>query len=239
MAKTNRRTLKEYFGKGKKPDSAQFTDLIDSMLNIVDDGFSKSAERGLLLSPLNDEGAVMEVRRNILDGEPAWIVALGKQGELHIRRGLEEKALVTLCRDGHIVLGDTGKVTLDVKGAVRADSFAGSYLEGKVPADSQWQDIGGMDYGCIGYRVEAACGLKGQGRYALAEVTAMHCFGKHPRIWSRRSWFGGRFNKIQFRWHSEGLHCGLQMRTRSDYGEDVWIHYRVSRLFDMDFVTRH
>lgn len=238
MAKTNRRTLKEYFGKGKKPDGGQFADLIDSMLNIVDDGFNKSAERGLLLSPLNEEGAVMEVRRNILDGDPAWIVALGKQGELLIRRGTEENPLVTLGADGRIMLGDTGKVTLHVKGTVRADSFAGAWLEGAVPADSRWQDIGGMDYGCMGYRIEAACGLKGKGRYALADVTAMHCFGKHPRIWSRRSWFGGRFNKIQFRWRVEGLNCGLQMRTRSDYGEGVCIHYRVSRLFDMDFVTR-
>lgn len=238
MAKTNRRTLKEYFGKGKKPDGGQFADLIDSMLNIVDDGFNKSAERGLLLSPLNDEGAVMEVRRNILDGDPAWIIALGKQGELLIRRGTQETPLVTLGADGCITLGDTEKVALRVKGTVHADSFAGACLEGTVPADSQWQDIGGMDYGCIGYRIEAACGLKGKGRYALAEATAMHCFGKHPRIWSRRSWFGGRFNKIQFRWHAEGLNCGLQMRTRSDYGEDVRIHYRVSRLFNMDFITR-
>lgn len=238
MAKTNRRTLKEYFGKGKKPDSGQFADLIDSMLNIVDDGFSKSAERGLLLSPLDDEGAVMEVRRNILDGDAAWIIALGKQGELHIRRGTEEKSLVTLCRDGRITLGDADKMTLEVKGTVCADSFTGNYLEGKLPANGQWQNVGGMDYGCFGYHVEAACGLKGKGRYALADVTAIHCFGKHPRIWSRRSWFGSRFNKIQFRWHSEGLNCGLQLRTRSDYGEDVWVHYRVSRLFDMDFVTR-
>ena len=88
MAKTNRRTLKEYFGKGKKPDSGQFADLIDSMLNIVDDGFNKSAERGLQLSPLDDEGAVMEIRQNILDSEPAWIVALGKGGELHIHLSL-------------------------------------------------------------------------------------------------------------------------------------------------------
>ena len=238
MAKTNRRTLKEYFGKGKKPDSGQFADLIDSMLNIVDDGFNKSAERGLLLSPLDDDGAVMEIRQNILDGEPAWVVALGKGGELQIHRGLDEEALVTLSQDGKIVLGAGHKIDLEVRGSIHADSFVGTCLQGKVAANGQWQNIGGMDYGCMGYRVEAACGLKGKGRYALAEATAMHCFGKHPFIRCSRSWFGSRFNKIQFRWHSEGLNCGLQMRTRSDYGEDVWVHYRIKRLFDMDFVSR-
>lgn len=238
MAKTNRRTLKEYFGKGKKPDSGQFADLIDSMLNIVDDGFNKSAERGIMLSPLDDEGAVMEIRQNILDGNPAWIIALDKGGKLHIRRGTEEAPLITLSQDEKIILGDDKKISLEVNGAIRADTFEGRYLEGKVPANGQWHNIGDMEYGCVGYHIEAACGLKGQGRYALAYVTAMHCFGKHPCIRYARSWFGSRFNKIQFRWHSEGLNCGLQVRTRSDYGPDVWVQYRVTRMFDMDFVTR-
>lgn len=238
MAKTNRRTLKEYFGKGKKPDSGQFADLIDSMLNIVDDGFNKSAERGLQLSPLDDEGAVMEIRRNILDNEPAWIVALGKGGELNIHRGLDEEPSVSLFQDGKIVLGTKDKIELEINGTVRADSFTGNYLKGKVPANGQWQNIGELEYGCMGYQIEAACGLKGKGRYALAEATAIHCFGKHPSIRSSHSWFGSRFNRIQFRWYSEGLNCRLQVRTRSDYGEDVWVYYCIKRLFDMDFVSR-
>ncbi|WP_294592926.1 hypothetical protein [uncultured Bacteroides sp.] len=238
MAKTNRRTLKEYFGKGKKPDSGQFADLIDSMLNIVDDGFNKSAERGLQLSPLDDEGAVMEIRRNILDNEPAWIVALGKGGELNIHRGLDEEPSVSLFQDGRIVLGTKDKIELEINGTVRADSFTGNYLKGKVPANGQWQNIGELEYGCMGYQIEAACGLKGKGRYALAEATAIHCFGKHPSIRSSHSWFGSRFNRIQFRWYSEGLNCRLQVRTRSDYGEDVWVYYCIKRLFDMDFVSR-
>lgn len=238
MAKTNRRTLKEYFGKGKKPDSGQFADLIDSMLNIVDDGFNKSAERGLQLSPLDDEGAVMEIRRNILDNEPAWIVALGKGGELNIHRGLEEEPLVSLFQDGKIVLDTKDKIELEINGTVRADSFTGNYLKGQIPANGQWQNIGELEYGCVGYQIEAACGLKGKGRYALVEATAIHCFGKHSSIRSSHSWFGSRFNRIQFRWYSEGLNCRLQVRTRSDYGEDVWVHYCIKRLFDMDFVSR-
>ena len=135
MAKTNRKTLKEYFGKGKKPNHTQFADLIDSMLNVIDDGFNKSAERGMLLSPLNDEGAVMEIRRNILDGDPVWIISLGKEGELHIHQGEDEKALMTLCADGTIRMGDNGKVRLQVNGSVQADSFVGGYMQGKVPAN--------------------------------------------------------------------------------------------------------
>lgn len=238
MAKTNRKTLREYFGRGKKPDSVQFTDLIDSMLNIVDDGFSRSPEKGIQLSPLSDEGDVMEVRRNILDGDPSWIVALGREEELHIRRGMEEEAMITLHQDGTIELGNSSKVRLVVNGTIQADSFTGGYLKGKVPANGLWQSIGEMEYGCVAYHIVAACGLEGSGRYAIADATAMHCFGKHRRIRYGRSWFGGRFNKIQFRWIRKGLHCGLQVRTRSDYGAGVLLHYRIHSLLDMDFVTR-
>lgn len=184
----------------------------------------------------------MEVRRNILDNEPAWLIALGKQGELHIRRGLEEEALITLRPDGRIEMGgerDGGqKVQLRVNGTIEAESFSGGYMQGQIPANGAWQDLGGMEYGCRAYRIVAACGLKGKGKYAVADVTALHCFGQHARVWSRGTWFGSRFNKIQFRWRREGLNCGLQVRTRSNYGEGVFVHYRVTSLLDMDFVAK-
>lgn len=85
----------------------------------------------MLLSPLNDEGAVMEIRRNILDGDPAWIISLGKEGELHIHQGEDEKALMTLCADGTIRMGDNGKVRLQVNGSVQADSFVGAICREK------------------------------------------------------------------------------------------------------------
>ncbi|NDV82956.1 hypothetical protein [Bacteroides sp. 51] len=239
MAKTNRKTLKEYFGKGKKPSSEQFADLVDSMLNIVDDGFGKSPEKGLLLSPLNEEGAVMEIRRNILGEDASWIFGLGKEEELHIYRESRDVPYLTLYKDGRVVLGNTDNpVSVKVNGTVQAHSFIGGYMHGKIPADGFWHPIGEMEYGCRSYHIAAACGLKNTGKYAIANVTAMHCFGQRRRIRGSNSWFGNRFNRIQFRWHVEGLNCGLQIRTRSNYGNDVWIHYRINTLFDIDFVTR-
>lgn len=239
MAKTNRKTLKEYFGKGKKPNSEQFADLVDSMLNIVDDGFSKSPEKGLLLSPLNEEGAVMEVRKDILNDEASWIVGLGKEEELHIYRDEKDTPYLTLHKDGRIELGSiNNKVNVDVHGSIAAQSFTGTQLQGKVPADGFWHPVGEMEYGCRSYHITAACGLENGGKYAITNVTAMHCFGKHRRIRSCNSWFGNRFNRIQFKWRVDGLNCGLQVRTHSNYGSDVWIHYRILSLLDMDFISR-
>ena len=41
MAKKNRRSLKNAFREGAQPSADAFADLIDSALNVVDDGFDK------------------------------------------------------------------------------------------------------------------------------------------------------------------------------------------------------
>ncbi len=238
MAKTNRKTLKEYFGKGKKPDSTQFADLIDSMLNIVDDGFSKSPEKGLLLSPLDDDGAVMEIRRDILGDHPSWVVALGAEEELRIYRGAAEQPVLTLHKDGRMEVGTEDRpVHLNVNGSIRAHAFTGGLQQGTVPANGLWYSISQPGYECCSYQVTAACGWKNKGKYAVAHVIAMHCFGRRRRIRCGDSWFGTRFNRLQFRWLRQDGTCCLQVRTRSNYGADVFIHYRISSLLDMDFIS--
>ncbi|HQJ91096.1 MAG TPA: hypothetical protein PLB70_10820, partial [Paludibacteraceae bacterium] len=106
MAKTNRRTLKEYFSAGKKPDCSQFADLIDSMLNIVDDGFIKTADGGMTLSPTNGsrEGNVMEIRQDILDSEAAWRFSVTDNGSFLICRGMSETPVVRLNQDGSVMV---------------------------------------------------------------------------------------------------------------------------------------
>lgn len=41
MPRTNRNTLKEYFKCGSMPNQKHFYELIDSMVNISDDGIDK------------------------------------------------------------------------------------------------------------------------------------------------------------------------------------------------------
>ena len=52
MALINRQTLKNYFKKGGFTTEKHFVDLIDSSLNIVDDGISIQKEHGLKINPL-------------------------------------------------------------------------------------------------------------------------------------------------------------------------------------------
>ena len=54
MAIRNRNTLIEGFSKGQRPTADDFKNLIDSTVNILDDGFSKDAQSGIKLAPISD-----------------------------------------------------------------------------------------------------------------------------------------------------------------------------------------
>jgi len=238
MAKANRETLKGYFGDGKRPTGSQFGDLVDSMLNIVDDGLNRQEGGGLQLSPLEESGPVLEFFSGILDEKPLWEVRIDREREvLEIAAGGEEKPVFSLFRDGRMVLD--GRVEVD--GPVKASSFQGGYRCGEIPADGAWHDITEEDAeelsGCRAYRVMAGCGRKGKGKYALAEVTAMHCYGKRRRVYYRQSWFGMHFNRLKVRWHRTGKAWRLQLRTRCDYGEGVLVRYRVTELWQDYFMN--
>ncbi|MFA6778256.1 MAG: hypothetical protein WCU80_00530 [Paludibacteraceae bacterium] len=241
MAKTNRRTLKEYFAAGKKPDSSQFVDLIDSMLNIVDDGFIKTSEGGMTLSPLNGNraGNVMEVRQDILDPDAAWRFSIDGKGSFFICPRNSDQPVISLFQDGSILI-DPNLSSANVRqpnnvvvnGGVVAASYMGEKLD--VPANGAWQDISAYDYACMAFRVVAKVkGKKGSGKYAMLEVSAMNCFGKHASIKKvGESWFGKRFNRIDFRWNEKKDEqgepiFGLQVRSRSDYGEGHTISYYI------------
>ena len=45
MGTADRSTLKKFFESGRMPSERQFADLIDSMLNMVDEGFDKTEQR--------------------------------------------------------------------------------------------------------------------------------------------------------------------------------------------------
>lgn len=230
--------MKGYFGSGKIPTGRQFEDLIDSMLNVVDDGMDKSAGNGLQLSPLEDDGPVLEFFGNILDDEPLWKVRVNRRdGALRIQKGGEEESRLVLHPDGQIdVRGDVG-----IQGTVRATAFMGNYNAGRFPADGQWHDLSleaeGKPSGCRAYRVVAGCGKKGKGKYALLEATAIHCYGSHRKIRGVQSWFGMRFNRIQLRWNKQGETWHLQIRTRCDYGEEVSIRFRVEELWQDHYMV--
>ena len=52
MAQKNKETLKNYFKKGGFITEKEFIDLIDSSMNVIDDGISIKPKDGLIVNPI-------------------------------------------------------------------------------------------------------------------------------------------------------------------------------------------
>ena len=238
MARRNRITLQKYFARGKMPTEDHFTDLIDSMLNIIDEGFDKSSEKGLSLAPLDEAGHIISIFQKIEDEQQKWAVTLDKTtGNLIIRK-YDDAHVFSISQNGH-----TGFGTIDPQYQIHTSKTigiygrAGTYVAGEVPADGQWHNITETLKGCFAFEVIAGAGKPGEGKYALFVATAIQCFGAHKRIYKKQSWYGIRCNKIKLRWKKEENDCILQIKTRCNYGSEMKISYNVSSLWDNHRMT--
>jgi len=234
VPKRNRKTLKESFRQGRKPTQQDFENLIDSSINILDDGLSKRADTGIGLAPLQGNETVMSVYREPGDDKAVWEIAVdATTGNLKIGRHTDNgiSPLLTLRTDGHIELGDqTGEIHLSNQ--LNIPGRKGSFLQGNVPADGKWHDITPELEGCWALEVVAGAGKRHTGKHAMIVATVMHSFGKRARIRKTGSHYGSYGNKLKLRWIKNGFTCKLQIRTHFDYNDNIQINYHISRLWD-------
>jgi hypothetical protein len=197
MPQQNRRTLKNYFLQGLRPSESNFADLVDSTLNMKDDGFSRSPVNGVEISLVGDQKRLMSFfrarRQDSQTDNPDWAIASdSKQNSVHFvstsgqgsaaETGQNGRAteveVLSLTSGGNVGIHVASPAfRLDVDGAVRATGRAGR--QGRVPADGEYHDIvpDWLD-GCHAFEVMAGTGLAGQkrGRYALVHAFAMNTF---------------------------------------------------------------
>lgn len=233
MGRRNRKTLKNYFSRGKMPTQEHFADLIDSMLNIVDEGLDKSAEKGVAFAPLDEKGRVAGIYKEISEEDPLWSVEVEKKtGNISFKQ-LENEETLTLDQKGRVGIGQKApQYQLETSAMAGFYGRAGTFAYGKVRADGAWHDITQELKGCWALEVIAGCGKPKSGSYALAVVTAIHCFGAKKKIYNRQSWYGTRCKRIRFRWKGGVEGCMLQIRTKCNYGEGVMIQYNISNLWE-------
>ena len=68
MSKLNRALLKNRFKAGQMPCEEDFIDLIDSMVNMEEEGIEKTRETGLKISQITDSGKLMSFYENSTEG---------------------------------------------------------------------------------------------------------------------------------------------------------------------------
>ncbi|MDR0683109.1 MAG: hypothetical protein LBG15_14860 [Dysgonamonadaceae bacterium] len=235
MPRRNRQTLKEHFQSGKRPSQQDFDNLIDSTVNILDDGFSKSAKDGMSLAPLIEKGTVLSVFKEISDAKPQWEFALNSEQGLEIRRCESDNyiPIMVLKTDGSIVLSEKGKDTV-FAGTVGISVREGTLFKGEVPADGHWHDITDELAGNLLMEVVAVAGGGAPDKQAVMVATAISCSGIHPKIRKTQSYCGIFGHKIRLRWKKiKGEHkTKLQLKTVFKYRNNAYIQYHITSLWN-------
>lgn len=232
----NRDRLKHLFSKGSSPSEAHFGYLIDSMINKIDDGFDKTSQDGLQLTPTGDTGKVLSVFKNQGEQQPNWQLSLDKDsGALsfdHLQQAADGKVVNTT----NLVLGDDGRV--GIEGVLSIRTRVGAFV-GQVPGDGKWHDVLSNLDDVHAFEVLARIdGAKGRGKYALTHAIALSTFGGScNRVKQVRAYYGWFWNRIEFRWHGkETRRYSLQVRTRSHYGltegAPYMIRFQLTQLWD-------
>ena len=240
MAIRNRDTLKKKFSEGQRPTEEDFSNLIDSTVNILDDGFSKNSSMGIKLAPLSEkEGTVMTFLQDGNNELIRWEIAVIDHKDLRISmvNGEKHQPLLLLKDNGDIELGSE-TTHVELTGNVRMKSRSGE-LAKAVDANGKWQDITGFMEGVCAFEVVVACGKRHTGKHAVLVATATHCFGSRPKIRKVSSHYGSFMNRVKLRWVKNDTACKLQVRTVSNFGSGVKIHCHLARLWDDPLMEKH
>lgn len=239
MSLQNRSTLKEFFRKGNLPTEGHFVDMIDSMVNRVDDGMSKTIDDGLMLSPIGTSNKLMSFYRSIEEKSPAWSMDIDSGNATLSINNYVGDSVLALTTDGKVGINNKNPdFELDVNGAVGMTGRIGTFHTGKVLADGKWHPILTELNGCHAMEVVAGVGKKKTGKYSVIHAFALSTFGKSKnKIDIRQAYYGVRCNKIQMRWTGSTYNYNLEMRSRCDYGGDAYyIKYYISRLWFDQFM---
>jgi hypothetical protein len=244
MTTRTRDMLKKQFQQGKMPTEEDFSDLIESMLNMLDEGFDKTPEDGFKVAQLRD-GKLMSFYKDINIGNALWSFGLEKSGDNLSIQDAQDNSLLTLSSitDGNNIrraaVGihqSQPQYELDVAGCIASYGRVGRNGELAAPADGNWYDITETMTGCQAWEIVAGVGAKdSEGRYALMHAFALNTFNANSSITYHQSHFGNKCSRIELRWIAEDsdkpFEFKLQMRVGCGYGEEVWIKYHMNQLW--------
>jgi hypothetical protein len=246
MPPKNRTTLKNYFKSGSLPSEDQFADLIDSMLNMRDEGFEKTAEQGFKVGQL-PKGRSITFFKGIPIESPIWSVKIDlKNGDRKLSfLNEKDEEILTLTPgsqgqnflDGKVgIRQNQPDFELDVAGTIASRGRIGEKGAKKfpVPANGRWHNITGTLKGCHAFEIMAGVGKEKSGKYALLHAFALKTFNARGKIVYHQAHYGSRCNRLKLRWKKEngtGKSYKLQLKTRCRYDDKVEVKYYKTKLW--------
>lgn len=251
MKGIKRESLKQRFQTGRMPMEEDFSILIDSMVNMVDEGFAKTDRDGLRIDQIA-EGRLVSFYENLAVNSPQWFLQMGASegGErpLHLapRWSDAETGALTLARKPtlagppRLAVGVNNRAPrheLDVVGTVSAHGRRGRDGSMRALADGNWHAVTEPLRGCHALEIVAGTGATSdaEGKYSLVHAIAVKAFGGRGRITTTQSNFGSGCSRLQLRWHHPNPDDPdayvLQVRTHCGYESGGAIRYHVAELW--------
>jgi hypothetical protein len=223
----NRITLKRNFSKGRLLSESDFSDLIDSTVNKIDDGFAKDSQDGLQLAPSAQSGSVLSFYKRITDPKPLWHLDLSSDNEVHhlkLQSPIEE-SFINFRNDGYVgVNTKSPECDMHINGELGIKQRRGTYKSGEIESNGKWQTI--LTESSLISTYEVVASIKGAGGtpqiaglYALTFRVANKRRTKKLRVSK-----GSFFNSIRIKWKKEKnstdpkkVEWSLQLRTLRRY----------------------
>lgn len=242
MPLKDRQTLKNLFKHGSMPSESSFGDIIDSSINKIDDGFSKSMDDGLMLAPIGESSKILSVFKRITDKNPEWSLNLdnvetekGLTGYLKFVHKNNEEIVLNLSSNGNVgIAKEDPNYPLEVNGFIASKGRLGTAQKNTtVPANGKWQTIiEGLDH-ANAFEITARAGIYHTGRHTLVHAIAVSTFGNsYSRIKKTHARFSlWRSARIKLRWVGSTHNYGLQIKTSKNMGENAMIKYHVTQLW--------
>jgi hypothetical protein len=230
MATLNRKTLEEYFKTGNLPTEESFKDLIESMVNIRDDGINRTHENGFCIVSTGVNDRLMSFFKEDDVQNPVWTVELNNsENYLCIKN---ENNNDSDNKDSFIVIAPSGNIgikkklpscELDVNGTIRSSGRIGCYQSKNVKpisilADGEWHVLIDNLNGCNAFEIVAGVGKKRTGKYALMHAIAINIFGNGGKIRYTQSYYLEKNDSIRLKWVGNKKGYKLFIRTMSDFG---------------------
>jgi len=260
MTSRTRETLKNFFRDGQRPTQEHFSDLVDSTLNMSDDGYRVTVANGQELSSPVGHDQLISFFRNETPQAPLWTMGFSRVSDQLVIKGTSTGAAETtadktapatplLCLDSRQRIG-VGQMDpqaeLDVAGTLRSRSRVGAFPGPAAPplADGKWHDLTGNLGGCQAFEVMAGVAHRGIGRIALMHAVVLNTFNptygilnflnRKRGISCTHAYYSRRVDRIQLRWNgTSGKNAvyTLQARTGCNYGPDILIEAQLTRLW--------
>ncbi|MDB4539888.1 hypothetical protein N9231_05650, partial [Saprospiraceae bacterium] len=170
MAQHTRSELYKIY-KGGFHDKA-FEHLVDSALNIKDDGIGINPENGLVLSAKGPSKNLLSFYQRVSDKtKPVWNISLdSEENSKGLNFNSNGKSFLFIQENGNVGIHTVNpNYELEVNGLISAKGWIGSYAKGYCPADGKWHTLDKLRNldGCVAFEVFAHINDDKDRRYGL------------------------------------------------------------------------